>query len=327
MRATTEVRPFDPAHDWAAAAELISATHLHDGIDWIPTPAVLEHEWTTGAGFEAARDIRVVEGDDGRLEAMANTDWRERDPGLVNHHIELWVRPERRRRGLGTNLLDWAENHARDLARAGAAGRTDWPHFLGGWGDTAVAGHAELAAARGYHVYRHGYEMLRPLAMPIDEEPLPAGLEVRPVDAVQHRSIWDADVEAFRDHHEPARRTEADFAAWFTSPTIDTTLWQVAWDGDEVAGSVLTSISPDENARLGVSRAWLDHVSVRRRWRKRGLAASLIASTLRLLRERGVDEAALGVDAENPSGALRLYERLGFRVHREGVGYRKAMDR
>jgi ribosomal protein S18 acetylase RimI-like enzyme len=36
-------------------------------------------------------------------------------------------------------------------------------------------------------------------------------------------------------------------------------------------------------------------------------------------------EAALGVDAENPSGALRVYENLGFRRTRTGVAYRKAM--
>jgi mycothiol synthase len=93
------------------------------------------------------------------------------------------------------------------------------------------------------------------------------------------------------------------------------------------ASSIITSINADENARLSVRRAWLDHVSVRRPYRGRGLAASLIASTLRILRERGLDEAALGVDAQNPSGALRLYERLGFTKHREGVGYRKSMDR
>ncbi len=325
MTASIELRAFDPGRDWAAAAELITATHLHDGVDWLPTAEILEHEWTTIEGLVPARDIRVVEGEGGGLLALADTDWRPRDPGLVSHDIEIWVRPAHRRHGLGTSLLLWAEAHAVALARAGEAGRMDWPHVIGGWGDTAVAGHAELATRHSYEVHRHGYEMLRRVADPVGDHPLPEGLEVRPVEPAHHRAIWDADTEAFRDHHEPANRTEEDFRGWFTAPQLDTTLYQVAWDGDEVAGSVLTSISPDENERLGVSRAWLDHVSVRRRWRGRGLAASLIGSTLRLLQARGIEQAALGVDAENPSGALRLYEKLGFAKHREAVGYRKAL--
>jgi len=321
-----DLRPFDPACDWPAAAELISACHLHDGVDWLPTAELLAHEWGPNPGFEPRRDVRVVAEGGDRFVAMATTDWRTREPRFVGHIMELWVRPDRRRQGLGTTLLEWVEGHALSLARAGEAGPADWPHVLGGWGDTQVAGHAELAARHGYAVHRHGYEMVRAVADPVGEHPLPTGLEVRPVEPAQYRAIWAADVEAFRDHPEPANRTDEDFERWFSAPYLDTSLYQIAWDGDEVAGSVLTSINAEENQRLGVSRAWLDHVSVRRPYRGRGLAASLIASTLGILRERGIEQAALGVDAQNPTGALRLYEKLGFRRHREGVGYRKAME-
>ena len=84
-------------------------------------------------------------------------------------------------------------------------------------------------------------------------------------------------------------------------------------------------IYPAENETLGQRRGWLDHVSVRRPWRRRGLASALIAESLRALADAGMTDAALGVDAENPSGALRVYENLGFRRTRTGVGYRKAM--
>ena len=158
------------------------------------------------------------------------------------------------------------------------------------------------------------------------EATLPDGLEVRPVRPEQHRTIWDADVEAFRDHFEASVRTEADYEHWISSPTIDTSLWQVAWDGIEVAGSVMTSINAEENEKLGLKIAWLDHISVRRPWRKRGVASALIASTLGILRERGMEIAALGVDAENPTGALRVYEAMGFARHKTGISYRKPLD-
>ena len=53
-------------------------------------------------------------------------------------------------------------------------------------------------------------------------------------------------------------------------------------------------------------------MSVRRPWRRRGLASALILSACVALRERGMTEAALGVDSESLSGALGMYERLGF---------------
>ena len=166
--------------------------------------------------------------------------------------------------------------------------------------------------------------MLRDLDDPIPDRALRDGLEIRPVVESDHRRIWDADVEAFRDHWDAAERTESDFTSWFAAPDIDTSLWRVAWDGDEVAGSVMTFVYPNENELLGLRRGWLDHVSIRRPWRRRGLASALIADALRGLRTAGMTEAALGVDAENPTGALRVYEALGFRRARTGIAYRKS---
>ncbi len=322
------IRAFEATRDWPAAAELVQTAHLHDGIDWVPTATVLEHEWQEQPpGFLLADDVAVIDGAStpGSFDGLATVDRRERDGRFISHIVQLWVRPDRRRQGLGTALLEWAEARSRAAGRA-MTDRLEWPHVIGGHGDLAVPGHAQLAASHGYRVHHYGYEMLRPVADHIGEHPLPAGLEVRPVEPSQYRAIWDADVEAFRDHPEPAQRTEEDFLQWFSSPNLDTSLYRVAWSGDEVAGSVLTSIDPEENARLGISRAWLDHISVRRPFRKRGLAAALIASTLRLLRERGIAEAALGVNAENPTGAVRLYERLGFRKDHEAAAYRKALE-
>ena len=52
----------------------------------------------------------------------------------------------------------------------------------------------------------------------------------------------------------------------------------------------------------------------------------MIARSLKLLKEKGMTEAALGVDAENPSGALHLYEKMGFKVEKRAMFYRKPVD-
>jgi ribosomal protein S18 acetylase RimI-like enzyme len=67
-------------------------------------------------------------------------------------------------------------------------------------------------------------------------------------------------------------------------------------------------------------------VFTRRPWRRRGLATALIARSLVVLRERGMTSAALGVDAANASGALGLYEGLGFAVDTRASAWRKAFS-
>lgn len=317
------LRLFDPARDYEPVAEVIRDANVHDGTDWLPSAEALEHELAHDGTFRPTLDGLVAEAA-GVLVGLVLATWRQRGEKVV-HQLELIVRPSHRRRGIANAMLGWAEGHCADRVRAGQAGPAGLPQELGGWGADGVAGHAELAAGHGFRPVRYGMEMRRPTSGPIPASPLPEGLEVRPVQPDQHRRIWEADVEAFRDHWEAPVRTEADYDWWFSRPGLDTSLWQVAWDGDEVAGSVLTMIEADENARLGINRAWLDHISVRRPWRRRGVAASLIASTLRLLVARGVEEAVLGVDAENLSGAVRLYERMGFVRYHSGVTYRKSL--
>jgi ribosomal protein S18 acetylase RimI-like enzyme len=105
----------------------------------------------------------------------------------------------------------------------------------------------------------------------------------------------------------------------------DTSLWRVAWDGDEIAGQVRSFISAEENERFGRKRGYTEHITVRRPWRRRGLARALIAASFPLLRARGMTEAALGVDTENVSGALRVYEGCGFRPIARSTTYRKSL--
>ena len=114
--------------------------------------------------------------------------------------------------------------------------------------------------------------------------------------------------------------------SWIDQPTFDPTLWVVAYDGDEVAGGVINAIHPFENEALGINRGWLHSVFTRRAWRRRGLARALIARSLVLLKERGLDEGVLGVDADNPTGALGLYEKIGFVTFERSTAWRRPFD-
>jgi ribosomal protein S18 acetylase RimI-like enzyme len=183
-----------------------------------------------------------------------------------------------------------------------------------------------LFAAEGYTPIRWFAEMLRPLSEPIPDVALPDGLEFRPVRPEDHRRIFDAEAEAFRDHWGYRDWTDVDYERTFASADLDTSLWRVVWDGDEVAAVTETFIHEAENRALGTDHGWLERVSTRRPWRGRGLAKAMIASAFAALRERGMSHAALGVDADNPSGAYRLYESLGFRVENRMEAVAKPFD-
>ena len=316
-------RPFDLATDLPAMVDLITEVNAFDDVPWFPTVAQLEVDWAPAPGFDPPADVLLVE-EAGRLIAAAQHEWRERD-GKVVHVIEPWVRPGARRRGIGRRLLEWSEARARAAVAAGAGGSPDLPHVLSMGTATTLAPAMAFAEAMGYAPIRYGFVMRRDLGEPIADAPMPAGLELRHVTPDQHRRIWEADVEAFKDHWEAAVRHEEDFVRFFANPDVDMTMWQVAWDGDEVAGSIVNTIYPEENKHVGLEIGWLDHVSVRRPWRGRGLASALISRSLQVLRDRGMAFASLGVDAENPTGALGLYERHGFTVYQTFVTFRKPL--
>ena len=319
---TATFRPIDMAVDVPVMVDLITAVNVHDQPGWFPTVASLANEWGATSTFDPDRDLRALELDGGLI-GLARHSWRER-PAVVNHRLELWVRPEHRRRGHGTRLLEWAQERARATVAEGTGGPLDKPHQFGGAGPDSVDAVDGFARASGFEPYRYHFDMRRPLADSIPDVLLPEGLELRPVTPDHHRAIWNADEEAFRDHWDHAEPVEGDFERFFGDPDIDPSLWQIAWDGDEVAGLVINGVYPHENEQTGERVGWLDSVATRRRWRGRGVAGALIARSLAVLRDRGMDIAALGVDAENPTGALGLYERFGFRRRRRWVFYRRS---
>lgn len=318
------LRPLEFPAEAEGVVDLLTAINRHDQPGWFPSVAGLTNDWSPTSTFDPARDLQALEVD-GALVGIARQSWRER-PAVVNHRLEVYVDPGHRRRGLGSRLLAWAEERARASVQEGSGGPTTKPHQFGGAGSDRGGVIAPFAEHHGFAPYRYHFEMRRPLADPIDDVPLPAGFEVRPVLPEHHRAIWHADEEAFRDHWDHAAPVEGDYERFFGDPKDDMTLWQIAWDGDEVAGLVINSINAHENEQTGEQVGWLDSVATRRAWRGRGLAAALIARSLHVLRERGMDIAALGVDADNPTGALQLYERAGFRPVGRWTFYRKPFE-
>jgi len=253
--------------------------------------------------------------------------------GRVGHYQECdgthiyfmrgFVRPEWRRKGLGTAILKHSERRLREIAAAHSDKKQKF--FQTEHNDKEV-GIAALFKANGYQEVRWGYLMTRPLSDPIHPAPMPDGMQVRPSTREQARQIWDALQEAFSESWGNIPGTEQDFQNWLADPEFDPNLWQVAWEDGEVAGMVLNFINQDENAEYGRQRGWTDPICVRKPWRRRGLARALLARSLLMFRDLGFDDTALGVDTSNPNHALDLYESAGYQVFRKGTVCRKPVE-
>jgi mycothiol synthase len=304
--------------DYEGFAALLVAGSAADGLDSAPDPENLAVDYRNYPGLDPARDLLFAE-IDGEIVGYVEGARQVRD-GQTLYAIDGMVHPRWRRRSLGRALL----RHVDAYQQSRAADHDDpGGRALHLWAPDRPASR-QLLESEGYSIVRHGFRMRRDVAGPLPDQPLADGLELRHVHEDHHRPIFEANNEAFEDHWGHRQQSEEDFRRVFESPDLDTRLWSVAWQGDQVVGCVQTYVWAAENRLLGISRAWMERISVRRPWRGRGIAKALIVDNLRRLQAVGIREAMLGVDAQNPTGAVQLYETLGFEVRDRSLAHRKA---
>lgn len=316
-----EHRQFAGPDDYPQFARIITACARGEGDDRVETAEGIAAGYAHLERCDPARDLRVVEVD-GRAVAYSRVWWdQEPDGPRVYRHV-CFVDPAHGRRGIGAALFAWNESRLRDIA-GGHDGVQET--LLEVWSNDRNEGATALARAFGYEPITYAAEMVRPTVDDLPDHPLPDGLEIRPVREEDIRTIWEADVEAFRDHWGFIEQTETDYQRFRAYPYLDPTLWKVAWDEQGVAGQVKSFIDTAANEEHGRKRGWTEQISTARRWRRRGVAKALIVESIRELASRGMTEVALGVHTENPNGAFDLYAGLGYEVVKTWTTYRKPL--
>ena len=196
---------------------------------------------------------------------------------------------------------------------------------LEAWAGNRNEAATALIGAAGYEPVTYMAEMVRPSVDDLPDHALPEGVEIRPARDEDLRAIWEADMDAFRDHWGYVEPTEAGYERFLAFPYNDLSLWKIAWDDEGVAGQVKSFIDTAQNDEFDRKRGWTEAISTSRRWRRRGVAKALIVESIRELADRGMTEVALGVHTENPNGAYDLYESLGYEVVGTWTTYRKPL--
>lgn len=315
-------RRFRGPSDYPHMLAVINGSKGADHIKRSDTLEALENNYQHLENCDPYQDMIIAEVN-GQMIAYNRAFWEQQEDGTLIYTVFGFLLPEWRRKGIGTAMLKHGEVRMRQVA-SGQPG--DHPRFFQSFIVEGEKGTIALLEKTGYTPVRYGFGMRRDLSEPFPEAPMPSGLEVRPVKEENLRAIWEADNEAFRDHWGYVPGTEVRYQAWLKQQNLDPSLFKVAWDGDQVAGAVQNFINKEENAEYERKRGYTEGIFVRRPWRKRGLAKSLIIQSMKMFKEMGMTETALGVDAQNPNGALLLYESVGYRQEEKSITYRKPLD-
>ncbi len=306
--------------NFKSLANVMQRSRDADRYELVETARDIKDDFRHLQNCNPKKDMICVEAD-GELVGFCRCEWRIKADGTRIYQHAVHLVPEWRRRGLRASLVRENERRLREIARTHPKRPKKFieattSYFSNSW--------KSLLEREGYEPSSHTLILVRDFR-DIPDVPLPLGFEIRPYRKEQLKPIFFGAAEAFRD--EPNFKQEfwtnegmQYFSEW---RAFKPRLWQVAWAGRNVAGASINMIDEEENKRYGRKWAYLMLVFVRRPFRKKGLASALISKSLRLLQDEDVAEAALGVDSENPSGARRLYERLGFRERDHYARYRK----
>jgi mycothiol synthase len=155
-------------------------------------------------------------------------------------------------------------------------------------------------------------------------EPTVPGYSVRPLVGVGEVDAWNAVYNvAFRDHYDFHALTREQRLMFMDQASYVPELDLVAVGPDRSLAAFCWIIRRDEDD--GDITWMVELVGTHPDHRRRGLAGALISTGLAGIQERGGRRVFLEVDSTNPTGANRLYDRLGFRAETAMIDFRKRL--
>jgi mycothiol synthase len=299
--------------DLQAVVELLRACDIAEtGESDYSADALLE-VWDE-PGFDLVYNSWVVQTDGGLIVGYEDVSVADEN-GKID--LDGYVHPEYVGQGIGAHLLGLVEARARQLALdVPAPLEVRLSGFINGESERAH----RLFKHAGFSLVRHFWRMRIDLDAPPAAPQWPEGISLQSFDPERDARAFHAAVEAsFADHWGHARTP---FEQWaqqrMRGEEYDPALWLMAMDGEQVAGVVMGYYRPD-------NAGWVRNLGVLRPWRGRGLGMALLLQAFGEFYRRRRLRVGLGVDAQNPTGATRLYERAGMRVTETFAGYAKLL--
>ncbi|HEY0604002.1 MAG TPA: GNAT family N-acetyltransferase [Herpetosiphonaceae bacterium] len=316
---TLTMRPFAGEADVPQIVDLLNICEAVDRLDQGTSISEIREDLSDPT-LDVQRDLGVWEDADGTMVAFCRIYIPPAGDDLSSF---IWFRIHPNLRwnyGLEAELFGWASEQVREVGRQRGV-----PARLRTGSISDNPQRIAMLEQHGFKTVRYFMDMARPLADPLPEPQFPAGFTLRTLAGPEEVPAW---VELFNlsfiDHWEHHDLTVEERLHWLTEshyrPQHD--LIAVADDGT-FAAFCKCMITPKQNERTGRKEGWISLLGTRRGYRKLGLGRAMLLSGLRLLKAEGLDTALLGVDADSPTGATRLYESVGFKTTRTFIACMK----
>lgn len=322
MTALTSFRltPYQNEADLAAIADLINACEAVDRLDEGTSVAELKEDFAN-PDFDLVKDLRLWRDGEGKLLASADL-WRPTPDRAVQGYLSFYVHPEVRNQGLENDIIAWAKARLMQTAQG-----INLPVQLDVACRDTLVDRIALCERHSFVPERYFIRMGRSLSDPIPTPEFPEGFTVRAVNAETDAEAWvELFNQSFIDHWNHHDLTLQDFHYYcgLSHYRADLNMVAIAPDGT-FAAFCEGVINPADNARTGREEGYLSIIGSRRGFRRQGLGRAMLLVGLQRLQAAGMDMAVLGVDAENPSGALGLYQSVGFEQQRRTIVFRKTL--
>lgn len=286
---------------------------LSSTLESIPTVKQL-HDLLIDDHCDPANDVLIVEYENIVVGYARVCWWLENDGTALFLHNEYLV-PKFRTIALWQRILDWAERRIKNISL-----------YVKSDNKMLGANASSTEKEKTSILLNNGYKKVFSLAeMSFDNydrstEPvkLPDGFSLKEVKQEHLRMIWEANNSIYEQRNFIPQQTESDFNNFSNRLSYDFALCKVAYFSNELAGFVIGSTKNN--------RGEIDEVSILPKYRRKGLARSLLILLLHEFRNKGIQKIYLHTNGENVSGALSLYQNIGFVHYKDFVKYRKTLE-
>lgn len=305
--------------DLPAIAELINLSQAAYNLENRTTATKLREDFADPT-FDVDQDLQLWRNEAGALVAIAEL-WRQTPEASFISNLGFSIHPDVQPTGLANAILAWAEQRVLALG-----GQFVGPIvLLSGCRDTVTA-RRSLLSQLGFQPERAFWRLQRSLETPIPKATFPAGWQVRSVTPADQEQWVEMFNQTFIDHWNHTPMTLEEFDHWIARSKYDPNLDLIIETPDgQMAAFAYSEISPERNTRLGLQEAHVCLLGTRRGYRRLGLARALLAESLQRLQLLGMTTATIGVDAQNPSGAVKLYQSVGFAKYQSSTVFRKTV--
>ena len=307
--------------DLQAVTEVIILCDLAESGQSDFSAGELEEDWRA-QNFDLLHDacVAVAPGYAGLV--IGYEEVRERQAGQV-YQGDGYVHPQHRDRGVGTAMLRRMEPRARAWALAARRDNREidplQPISLRNGVSGANQAAIDLHQNEGYRPLRYYWRMEIELGSTPPVPQIPPGIDLRVFcPGSDDERVFEAVNEAFRDHWGHSEWLFEEWRSRMMGIGYEPGLWFLAEDDGQIAGVAL--------CRYRQQVGWVHQLAVRRPWRKRGLGLALLYQSFGEFYRRGTQIVGLGVDASNPTGATRLYERAGMHMAHEYITFEKLLE-